>query len=221
MSGPGRVVVTMEAKEYNKLQRSRKAAFMMAWHPRLGEDSLIRKYVPKDVGKLIAHKLELKHTTTCVGLPLDQIELELMRPTCYCDSDSDCDHPGYPEIRIKNPPLFRGQKLRLQTPRLIMADSSDGSSIRVESRDKLVAFMAQIQSKIATALDGKEIAAPDAAVLEYSLTKYAKFFKRRAKQCGSKDALVTEFKKGCAVFLILELVEDRWVVPQALLRERI
>jgi len=34
----GRIMLKMEANEYNKLQRSRKVAFMMAWH-----SSMLRK----------------------------------------------------------------------------------------------------------------------------------------------------------------------------------
>ena len=34
----------------------RRIAFLMAWHQRLGQNSTISKYVPKDVGRLIARK---------------------------------------------------------------------------------------------------------------------------------------------------------------------
>lgn len=42
---------------FHYLQK-RQLAFMMAWHPRLGEQSLISKYVAKDVGKMIARYIE-------------------------------------------------------------------------------------------------------------------------------------------------------------------
>lgn len=41
-----------------------KVAFMMAWHPRLGRYSLIRKYVNKDIGKLIASYFTVERLVT-------------------------------------------------------------------------------------------------------------------------------------------------------------
>lgn len=45
-----------DRKKLRRLEIARKVAFMMAWHPRLGLDAPIRRYVPKDVGKLIANR---------------------------------------------------------------------------------------------------------------------------------------------------------------------
>lgn len=45
-----------DPEKMRQLEVARKVAFMMAWHPRLGAHALIRRFVPKDVGKLIANK---------------------------------------------------------------------------------------------------------------------------------------------------------------------
>lgn len=53
----------------NYLQE-RRIAFMMAWHPRLGENALIRQYLNKDVGKMIVNMLNL---CNAFGTPTDDI----------------------------------------------------------------------------------------------------------------------------------------------------
>jgi hypothetical protein len=46
-------------KVYNKQHEiDRKVSFMMAWHPRLGEYSIVNQYISKDVAKIIADKIE-------------------------------------------------------------------------------------------------------------------------------------------------------------------
>lgn len=71
----------------------RKNAFMMAWHPRLGADSLIRKYVPKDVGKMIAKK---------IGIPVYLYDDTLDFAFCQLCGDV---RRGENEIQIRHHPL--------------------------------------------------------------------------------------------------------------------
>jgi hypothetical protein len=55
------VFIHTDPVKLRKFENDRKVAFMMAWHPRLGSDALIRRFVAKDVGKLIAnHYLNVK-----------------------------------------------------------------------------------------------------------------------------------------------------------------
>jgi hypothetical protein len=39
-----------------KLLYDKKIAFLMAWHPRLGKDSTVRKYINKDIGRMICEE---------------------------------------------------------------------------------------------------------------------------------------------------------------------
>lgn len=50
------VLIHTDPVKLRKFENDRKVAFMMAWHPRLGSDALIRRFVAKDVGKLIANE---------------------------------------------------------------------------------------------------------------------------------------------------------------------
>ncbi len=219
----GRVLVSLSSQEWNKQQVSRRLAFMMSWHPRLGIDSSIRWYVPKDVAKMIALNLRMSDVRRTTGYSkLDGLRFGL-QPRCSNKDNCICDGLCTKEVRIRNPKYADGQKITIQSPRMVLAEDFDQSNFRFLESEQFSLFLFNLGAKIFLEVgegftpNVPQMFPADKNIL-YHMRNRKGHYEIEWKLSNAKQIINRKTKKGCKISLMLELRGEEWVVNHVLLQ---
>jgi hypothetical protein len=197
---------------FRKRFQDKIVAFMMAWHPRLGQDAQISYYVPKIVAKEIIAKIFIRHCEECLKRQLVDQNMYLSVPIhdvkFKMNDGLSMTHPNTRVIRHY-----------VQSPYMLLSadvEEADIMKISFEEHPKFTELMDSIIQKMAEVYPSSSW---PGCSHEFKLSKSVGFFQSKTYK-GTVAHHVNRLKKGTKVRMIFEYLNQskggsyEWTVSQ-------